>query len=51
MQRYFVVSQYGEGHVLVESQLQNCLQLADKRRGTTSVVPQVVCSGSGLSRW
>jgi hypothetical protein len=30
--------------------LQNCLQLADKRQGTTLVVPQKAHSDSGFSR-
>jgi hypothetical protein len=32
------------------SRLQNCLSLADKRQGTTSVVPQMAHSDSGFSR-
>jgi hypothetical protein len=34
----------------IESHLQNCLQLADMRQGTTSVVPQMAHSDSGFSR-
>jgi hypothetical protein len=33
-----------------KSLLQNCLQSADMRQGTTSVVPQMVHSDSGFSR-
>jgi hypothetical protein len=32
------------------SHLQNCLQLVDKRQGTTSVVPQMARYDSGFSR-
>jgi hypothetical protein len=33
------------------SPLQSCLQLADMRQGTTSVVPQMVHPDSGISRY